>query len=66
MYFQNTKKLSGEKGPLFFCVPRVSKTLGSFNFYFLKLFYVLKSNENKENRKNAFDSRFFILKTLKT
>ena len=30
---------------------------GLFGFYFLKLFYVLK---NKENRDNAFDSQFFF------
>ena len=51
-----------KKAPPFFCVPRVSKTLGLFDFYFLELLYVLKSNENKENRKNAFGSPFFCSK----
>ena len=65
MCFQNTKNLSGEKGPFFFCVPRVSKTLGLFDFYFLKLFYVLKSNENKKKTgKTRLVPDSFVLKNI--
>ena len=32
---------------------------GLFGYPFLKLFYVLKNEENKENKKNTFSSMFF-------
>ena len=34
---------------------------GRFGSCFLKLFYVLKNNENKKNRKNMFGSLFFFV-----
>lgn len=42
------------------------KAMGLFDYYFLKLFYVLINEENKQNTKNELDFLgFFILKNTK-